>query len=155
MMTNKLKYLAMAIATALVPLLISCDSGDDPYTPPGTPTPTPTDRGKFLTQTLNMTAGGSEVVVALTGLSAAISRTSGSASWLTITPLSYVSGTPQVKLTATANLLTESRQQDITFFAAKDTLLLTVHQKGAEVGNTDVYNPTDTPTDQPAYSSYR
>lgn len=161
MTMNKMKYLALALMTAMASLLFSCGGGDDdggggdPYTPPVTPTPNPTAKGKFLTKTLDMPAEASEDVVALTGLSAAISRTAGSVSWLTITPLSYVSGAPQIKVTVTANLQTEIRHQDVTFYAANDTLLLTVRQNGAKAGGTDVTDPNDTPTDQPAYAPRR
>ena len=159
MTMNKMKYLALAFATAMASLLLACGGGDDdggdPYTPPVTPTPNPTVKGKFLTKTLDMPAEASEDVVALNGLSAAISRTVGSASWLTVTPLSYASGAPQIKVAVTANLQTDMRQQDVTFYAANDTLQLTVRQSGAKAGGTDVTDPNDTPTDQPAYAPRR
>lgn len=152
MITDKLKYLALA--TALSSLLLSCGGDEeDPVVP--TPPPTPTAKGKYYTKTIEMPAEASENVVALTPLSSAVSRTAGSASWLTITTLSYSSGTPQVKVAATANVLTEARQQNVTFYAAKDTLLLTVRQSGAKAGGTDVANPNDTPTDQPAFAPRR
>ena len=87
-----------------------------------------------------MPAEASEDVVALTGLSAAISRTAGSVS---------------IKVTATANLQTEIRNQDVTFYGANDTRLLTARQNSAKAGGTDVTDPNDTPTDQPAYAPRR
>ena len=149
-----MKYILMAI-TALT--LISCGGGDEPEPDPKpTPTPTPTEKGKFLTQTCNMPAKASETVVALQGLTKAIDRFSPPDSWLTIIRQAYTSGTPSVQLTASENLQFEARQQDITFYAGRDTLVLTVRQvayddtSGAEVDNTH-----DTPTNQPAYSPRR
>ena len=91
-------------------------------------------------------------VIALTGLSTAVSRSSGGAAWLVVTPQSYVSGAPQVKVAVTANLQSEARQQDVSFFAAADTLVLTVRQGGYQGGDGGVDNPHDIPTDQPAYA---
>ena len=143
-----MKYILMAITTLT---LISCGGGDEPEPTP-TPTPTPTEKGKFLTQTCNMPAEASETIVSLQGLTKAIDRFSPPDSWLTIIRQAYTSGTPSVQLTANENLQFETRQQDITFYAGRDTLVLTVHQaayddaSGAEMDNTH-----DTPTNQPAY----
>lgn len=154
---NRLKYLALPFMAAFACVSISCGGGDgqnDPYTPTPTPTPTPqpTIKGKHLTMTLDMPAEASENVITLKGLSDAVSRTSGGASWLIVTPLSYVSGAPQAKVAVTANLQSEARQQDVSFFAAADTLVLTVRQSGYKGGDGGVDNPYDIHTDQPAYA---
>ena len=147
---KKMKYILMAI-TALT--LISCGGGDEPEP---TPTPTPTEKGKHLTQSCNMPAEATETVVSLNGLTKAIDRFTTPDSWLTVIRQTYASGTPAVQLSARENTQTEARQQDITFYAGRDTLVLTVHQaaypasSGADVGNTH-----DTPTDQPAYMPAR
>ena len=142
----------MAIAALA---LISCGGGDEPEPTP-TPTPTPIGKGKYLTQTCDMPAEASETVVSLYGLTTAIDRFSQPESWLTVIRQVYISGTPTVELTARENTQTEARQQDVTFYAGRDTLVLTVRQaaydpaSGADVGNTH-----DTPTDQPAYMPAR
>ena len=62
---------------------------------------------------------------------------------------------PKVKVTCSQNLNVESRQQDVTFIATNDTVVLTVRQAAYNGGGTDVNNPSDTPTDQPAYAPRR
>lgn len=139
--------------------LLSCGGGDDsdgptPPTPPSPNQPTPTAKGKFLTMTWDLPAKASEETLSLTGLNSSISEMAGasqSASWLTVTKEAYTSGTPKVKLKATENLQTSRRSAYIVFVAANDTLALTINQAVYQSG-TDVNNPNDTPTDQPAYS---
>ena len=143
-----MKYILMAF-TALT--LISCGGGDEPEPTP-TPTPTPTQKGKFLTQTCSMPAGASETIVALLGLTTAVDRFSTPDSWLTVIRQAYTSGTPSVQLTATENMASEARQQDVTFYAGRDTLVLTVRQAAYNASSgADMDNTHDTPTDQPAY----
>ena len=135
--------------------LLSCGGGssNDPIPDPKPQPPTPnTPKGKHLTQTCDMPADASENVVTLTGLTSEVTRKSGSASWLTTTLESYTSGTPKVKVACTQNLTTETRQQDVTFIATNDTLVLTVRQTVYSGDGTNVDNPNDTPTDQPAYA---
>jgi hypothetical protein len=145
-----MKYFLMAF-TALT--LISCGGGDEPEPDPKpTPTPTPTEKGKFLTQTCNMPAEASETVVSLYGLTTAIDRYSQPDKWLTVIRQAYTSGTPSVQLTATENMASEARQQDVTFYAGRDTLVLTVRQAVYNASSgADMDNTHDTPTDQPAY----
>lgn len=151
---NKMKTMKYIFLTIMALTMISCGGGDEPEPTP-TP-PTPTEKGKFLTQTCNMPAKASETVVALQGLTKAIDRFSPPDSWLTIIRQAYTSGTLSVQLIASENLQFEARQQDITFYAGRDTLVLTVCQvayddtSGAEMDNTH-----DTPTNQPAYSPRR
>lgn len=155
---NPKKYLSLTFMVCLTAMVMfSCGGGDDDKTSPVPPTPskpdTPTTQtGKRYTQTCDMVADASETTVTLSGLTAAVSRTSGSASWLSVTPLTYTSGTPKVTVAVTQNLQTSARQQDVTFFAAKDTLVLTVRQAFYQGGGTDVNNPNGTYTDQPAYT---
>ena len=49
------------------------------------------------------------------------------------------------------NLGTDAREQEVSFIAANDTLVLTVRQ-AAYTGGTDVDSPSDTFTDQPAFA---
>ena len=101
-----------------------------------------------------MPAEASEKTVTLTGLSTAISRQVQAAGkdWLTVTQVPYTPGTPQVKVACTQNLQTSQRAMDVVFIAASDTLLLTVRQAVFTGGGTDVTDPNDTPSDQPAFS---
>ena len=98
-----------------------------------------------------MPADASEITIRLQGLSSEVSRKSGSASWLTTNLVPYTSGTPEVTVACTQNLTTATRSQEVTFIASNDTLVLNVRQ-AVYAGGTDVNNPSDTPTDQPAYS---
>lgn len=149
-----IKILSIALMAVLT--LTACGGGsddpDDPYTPTPQP-PTPQTQGKFLMQTLNMPADASENTVALNGLTTAINRTThvGTVSWMTVKEETYSSGTPRVSVSCLQNLETTARSHDVIFIAASDTLLLTVNQAAYEGGGTDINNPSDTPTDQPAY----
>lgn len=146
---NTIKYLSIAFIFSLV--LLSCGGGGDDE--PDTPTPPAPVSGKHLTQTCDMAAEASEVIITLKGLSAEIDRISGSASWLSISAQPYTGGQPEVKVSAKENQQASARQQDITFFAARDTLVLTVRQAAPEsVPSTDTGKLHDTPTDQPAFS---
>ena len=147
----------LSIALTAILALAACGGGsddpDDPYTPTPNP-PTPQTQGKYLRQTHNMPADASESTVTLNGLSSAISRTThvGTASWITVTNQPYSSGTPRVTVACQQNLETTARSHDVIFIAANDTVQLTVNQAVYAGGGTDVNNPSDTPTDQPAYS---
>ncbi len=152
---KKLKYISMVFVSCLV--LISCGGGGDDPTPTPTPTPnppTPSTKGKFLTQTCNMPADASESIVKLQGLTSKITSKSGSISWLTITEQPYTSGTPEVLVACKQNLQTNPRSVDVLFLASNDTLMLTVRQ-GVYTSGTDVNDPNNTHTDQPAYSNRR
>ena len=145
-----IKILSIAFAVCLT--LWSCGGGDDDDTPTPQPQPTPgTVKGKHFTQTCNMPADASETIVTLTGLTSEVTRKKGSASWLTVNAVPYTGGTPQVAVVCTQNLGTDARQQEVSFIAANDTLVLTVRQ-AAYTGGTDVDNPNDTFTDQPAFA---
>ena len=141
----------LSIALTAILTLTACGGSDDPD---DSYTPQPQPKGKYLKQTHDMPADASESTVALNGLSSAISRTThvGTASWMTVTSQSYSSGTPRVTVACQQNLETTARSHDVVFIAANDTVLLTVNQAAYAGGGTDVNNPSDTPTDQPAYS---
>ena len=149
MYTKKRYYMMLLLGLSL--LVGGCGGSDSPDSEPE-PQPVP-PRGKYLTQICNMEARASETTVSLTGLTAKVSRNSGSAAWLTADVLPYESGVPQVKIKTTENSLTDSRQQELTFYAASDTLVLTVRQAAFDVnGGTDIENPFDTPSDQPGFA---
>ena len=145
-----IKFLSIAFAACLT--LLSCGGGDDDTPTPQPQPPTPgTVKGKHFTQTCNMPADASETIVTLTGLTSEVTRKKGSASWLTVNAVPYTGGTPQVAVACTQNLGTDAREQEVSFIAANDTLVLTVRQ-AASTGGTDVDSPNDTFTDQPAFA---
>ena len=145
-----IKFLSIAFAACLT--LLSCGGGDDDTPTPQPLPPTPgTVKGKHFTQTCNMPADASETIVTLTGLTSEVTRKKGSASWLTVNAVPYTGGTPQVAVACTQNLGTDAREQEVSFIAANDTLVLTVRQ-AAYTGGTDVDSPNDTFTDQPAFA---
>lgn len=152
-----MKYLSMALLAGFAMLALSCggsESGDEPApTPPPTPTNPTIPTGKHLTQMLDMEARKQVATVKLTGLNSQASLKSGAASWLTVDVMPYTSGTPEVMLTVAENATQDLRQQDVTFIATNDTLVLTVRQKTFDVnGGENNDAPFDTPSDQPALS---
>ena len=106
---------------------LCCGSDDDDLLVPTPSTPT-VKNGKHLTQTCDMECSASERIVTLSGLSSEVTKTEGSASWLTVTLQAYTSGEPQVKVACNENTQDAPRQQAITFIAATDTLVLTIRQ---------------------------
>jgi hypothetical protein len=151
---NRMKYLALALVGSM--FVLSCGGGGGDDEPEPTPKPPTTNTsGKKSTQSCEMPALASETTVMLSGLSSAISSSSGSASWVTVSRETYTSGAPTVKVTTIDNLKDESRQQEFTFIAARDTVVLTVRQKaltGSDGGS--VNNSTNVPSDQPAFSRH-
>ena len=151
------RYIAMGLIACLALLTWSCGGGgsDEPEPTP-TPPPTPATKGKHYTKTFDMTAKSESATISLSGLTDKMSNNSGSASWLTVTVKPYTSGTPEVELTVTENSQKDSRQQDVTFYAAKDTLVLTVRQAAFNAnGGTDMDSPFGTPSSQPGYARGR
>ena len=151
---NWTKILSLIFVAGMT--LMSCGGSDDPDDPinPTPNPPKPNTQGKFLTMKHELPAKASEEILTLNGLSSIISEMAGadySSSWLTVTKEAYTSGAPKVKLKATENMQTTKRSAYIVFVAARDTLALTINQAVYQSG-TDVNNPNDTSTDQPAYS---
>lgn len=149
---NTIKNLSIAFALCMT--LLSCGGDDDDTPTPQPPTPEQ-PKGKHLTKQCDMPADESEVIIALTGLTSEARHTAGLATWLTTTLQPYTSGTPQVKVACRQNLEVDARQQDVTFIATNDTLVLTVRQAAYSGGDTDVNNPNSTYTDQPAFGRRR
>ena len=146
-----IKMLSIAFTVCLT--LLACGGSDDDPTPTPPPTPpTPTAKGKHMTKSGNMPADASEQLVELTGLTSQATHKGGVAKWLTTTLSTYTGGTPQVVVACRQNLEVDPREIDVTFVAANDTLVLTVRQAAYTGGGTDVDNPNETYTDQPAYS---
>lgn len=151
MQTIRFRYM-ITLLTSLVLMATGCSSGggDDPA-----PTPVPST-GRHLTQTCNMEPHASQVTVTLTGLTAAVTRHTGSNAWVIVVPKTYTSGAPQVTVSVAENATSDSRSQELTFYAATDTLVLTVRQAAFDAGGgTSMDNPFDTPSDQPAFARER
>jgi len=146
---HTIKYYSITLLASLSLLMGGCggsDGGDAPEPEPVKPS------GKHFVLTCDMEARASEKTVTLTGLTAGVTRHTGAAAWLAVEILPYVSGAPQVKVTASENGQTGSRQQELTFYAAADTLVLTVRQAAFPAGGgTDMDEPFDTPSDEPAF----
>lgn len=137
----------MTLLAGLSLMVGGCGGSDGPDPEPVAP------KGKHLEQVYNIEARATETIVTLTGLTAKVSRNTGIAAWLTVEVMPYTAGTPQAKVSATENSLTESRQQELTFYAANDTLVLTVRQAPFDAnGGTDVDNPFDTPSAEPGFA---
>ena len=159
MKTKRHLSMIQAAVLAIALLAAGCGGGgsDEPEpTPTPPPTPTPSAKGSHFTSTCRMEARASETVIKLTGLKAAVTRTTGTTSWLTANVLPYTSGTPEVSIAASENSQTAARQQELTFYAANDTLVLTVQQASFDsYGGTSMDQPFSTPTDQPGFSRRR
>ena len=148
---KKIKYISLAFLATVA--LVACGGGGD-SDDPVTPEPKPSE-GKFILMNHNMPAAASQETVALTGLTSKITKSAGEndASWLTVTQEPYTSGTPKVTLKTQDNTNTTSRSSFLVFVAARDTVALKVIQAAySGQGGTDINNPNDTQTDQPAYA---
>lgn len=145
------KNISIMLLVCLSFMVGGCGGSSDS---PDVPDPDPVKpKGKHLVQTCNMEARASETTVTLTGLTAKVIRNTGTADWLTADMLPYESGAPQVKITTVENSQMESRQQELTFFAASDTLVLTVRQAAFDAnGGANMEQPFDTPSDQPGFA---
>ena len=105
------------------------------------------------TQSVSFSPDKQNKTVTLNGLKAAIDNTVGSASWVTATPQSYVSGSPTIIISVTANTTTNTRSNTVTITdTKKNTVTLTITQEGIKNGIGDIHN---TDTDQPAYAPRR
>ena len=149
---NTIKYLSLIIAACFA--LSSCGGSDD-----NDDVVPPAKKGQFFSMTCNMPSNASQKEVALKGLTSAITDQvqAMSTNWLTVTQLPYSSGTPRVLVECAENTNAKDRIMDIVFLASNDTLLFTVRQAAGSStppsdGGTDVDNPHDTTSDQPAYS---
>lgn len=106
--------------------------------------------GKQFTQSLNVSGYGEEKVVTLTDLTSAIKNIKVDANWLTV-EANDGAVSPSVKVKAEANTTEEVREAKVIINATNgDRLTLTVIQNVKETSN--VEEPNDTESDQPAYS---
>lgn len=106
--------------------------------------------GKLYTQSLNVSGYGDEKVVTLTDLTSAIKDIKVDANWLTVEAIDGAAS-PSVKIKAEANTTEDIREAKVIINATNgDRVTLTVVQNVKEGSN--VEEPIDTESDQPAYS---
>lgn len=112
---------------------------------------TPTHEPQTYQQAVQLASWeSSEQTITLGNLTEAVSTVECGERWLAAEKLAYTSGSPQLKLTATANDDTAERKAMVTVTAVNgDKVLLAVTQAGRTFGIDDIHN---TESDQPAYS---
>lgn len=112
---------------------------------------TPTHEPQTYQQAVQLASWeASEQTITLGNLTEAVSTVECGERWLAAEKLAYTSGSPQLKLTATANDDTAERKAMVTVTAVNgDKVLLAVTQAGRTFGIDDIHN---TESDQPAYS---
>ena len=112
--------------------------------------------GRAFTQEVTLPASESEQTVTITKLSVGIEDIQNSAQWLTVIKQTYTSGSPQVKLGATANTSKDERKCNVTITAnSGDKVILAVTQQGKseeDEEGTGIDDIHGTQTDKPAYS---
>ena len=146
------KIISLLLAFVAIMTLTACPGEKKEPSPLNPVNP----EGKTYQQAETLSAENADKTVTLTNLKTAIKDIEYNADWLTVIKQSYTSGSPSLRLTATANVKdgesTNSRSCTVTITAnSGDKVLLNVTQQGAE-RKTGIDNPHDTPTDQPAYS---
>lgn len=106
--------------------------------------------GKLFTQSVTVSGYGEEKVVTLTDLTSAIKNIQVDANWLTV-EANDGAASPSVKVKASANTTEDVREAKVIINATNsDRVTLTVLQNVKESSN--VEEPNNTESDQPAYS---
>jgi hypothetical protein len=110
--------------------------------------------GKLFTQSIEVSGYGEEKVVTLTDLSSAIKNIKVDAVWLTVEAKSNEGTSPSVTVKAAPNTTEDVREaQAIISTTNSDKLTLTIVQRVKEA--TNVEDPNNSVSDQPAYSRQR
>lgn len=116
---------------------------------------------KTSSMSATIDAEGSPTQVTVTPLDCPITSATVQDNWLTVEVMTYTSGAPVVKLTATSNPKTSERKTKVIIVGtSQDKVNLTVTQKGASPTPTPSEEETieqthNTVTDQPAYARTR
>lgn len=111
----------------------------------------PESETQSYTQDITLPSTASEKMVTLSQLQTSIATVENSASWLTVEPQSYTSGSPKVKLCSTANTAKTERKCNVTITASSgDKVTLSVTQQGATEG-AGIEDLHSSQTDKPAY----
>lgn len=103
------------------------------------------------TQNIELPSNASEQIVTLNKFSSSITMVENSASWLTVEPQVYFSGSPKVKLRSTDNIERTERKCNVIITASSgDRVILSVTQQETSEG-TGIDDLHGTQTDKPAY----
>ena len=103
------------------------------------------------TQNIVLPSYASNQMVTLNQIHSSITTVQNSASWLTVEPQTYSSGSPQIKLYYTANIAKAERKCNVTITASSgDEVVLSVTQQGISEG-TEIDDLHNSQTDKPAY----
>lgn len=80
---------------------------------------------------VHLNSSAQSQIIELTNLETSVSKISSSASWLIVSKQPYSSGSPKIKIDATANTSSSSRECKVTVIASDDNeVVITVVQKG-------------------------
>lgn len=140
-------YLSFLLALVV---LMSCGGGDGGGNGSSAPTGTPP---VTYTQEISVAATGGEQILTLSNLKSSITTIDNNSPWLVVSPQFYTSGSPQIKLNATANTSPSERSCKVTITAVSgEKVVLTVTQRGNSAGGTGIEDLHDSQTDQPAYA---
>lgn len=108
----------------------------------------PESETQSYTQNVVLPSYASEQLVTLNKLQTSIATVNNSASWLTVDPQPYSSGSPRIMLYSTANTAKTERKCNVIITAySGDKVTLSVTQQGV-AGIDDLHNSQ---TDKPAY----
>jgi hypothetical protein len=134
-MKNIIQYLFAGIAMLM---LTACPSDSEP-------------EPQSYMQNIALPSYASEQVVTLNKLSSSIATVENSASWLSVEPQIYSSGSPKVKLRSTDNIERTERKCNVIITASSgDKVVLAIIQQGTTEG-TGIDDLHDRQTDKPAY----
>lgn len=133
-MKNIRQYLFAGISM----LMLAACSGDSEPEP------------QTYTQDIALPSNATEQIVTIDKLSSSIATVENTATWLTVEPQAYSSGSPKVKLRATANTAEAERKCNVTVTATSGgKVILSVIQKGNLVSEIEELHGSQ--TDKPAY----
>ena len=143
-----IRLLCIAIMTSMA--FVACDKENK------TDNESPIDpviaEGNTYRRSAALDANGTQQTLTLSDLNCKIETIQNSNKWLTVYAKNYISGSPEIELSATENTSHEQRQCSVTINATNgDIVMLSVTQEGAEELKTDIDDSHDVPTDKPAY----
>lgn len=148
-MNKKVIYIIVLIGLSLFTACGGDNDSDNTGGGSGKPD-TPAAQPQTYQQSVNLTAIGVEMIVKLQNLSSAIRSVENCPVWIVITPQTYTSGVPSIKLEAQENKVPEERLCEVTIVATSgDKLILTIIQQACTT--TGIDDAHDEPTDQSAY----
>ena len=148
------RMMAYLCGMVMLSCLTACGGGDD-----GNNGGQSGGGGSTSSMSATMTADGSSIQVTVTPLDCPIQSAVAQDNWLGVKVVTYTSGSPVVKLTATSNPNTEERRTKVIIVGtSQDKVALTVIQKGKSSdpsGGNTIEDTHETVTDQPAYAPDR